>query len=134
MKTKFIYIAIAVALVVLLFNNREAVAAQVAKFTGTTGPDSTGTTGSTGSNTGGSNNMPGGLDYDVILQSGSRGAEVRKLQEILNGLGYTPPLVVDGIFGIKTTNALKFYNSGATSITLREAYQKLLTKAGSGLF
>lgn len=136
MKTKFIWIALAVAVVVILFTNRESVAAQVSKFTDfeSGGSGSSGGSGKAGASSGTPGVSTGGIDYDLLLSAGSRGVEVKKLQELLNMAGWTPPLVVDGIFGIKTTNALKNYNSGSASITLREAYQKILNKAGGGLF
>jgi zinc D-Ala-D-Ala carboxypeptidase len=44
----------------------------------------------------------------MMLKKGSRGTEVRKLQEQLNKLGYNAG-AVDGIFGNKTHNAVKAF-------------------------
>jgi murein L,D-transpeptidase YcbB/YkuD len=43
-----------------------------------------------------------------ILKPGSRGADVKKLQKILNASGLCPePIVVDGVFGETTVTAVK---------------------------
>ena len=44
----------------------------------------------------------------VLLRKGSRGSAVTALQEMLNELGYNCGLA-DGIFGIKTENAVKYF-------------------------
>ncbi len=55
------------------------------------------------------------------LKSGSKGALVKELQNILNDAGASPALVVDGIFGPKTQSALvKFY--GKTQIATATDY------------
>lgn len=48
--------------------------------------------------------LPAGLDGNLLLKSGSRGPEVKYLQAWLNAKG--GKLVVDGIFGPNTENAL----------------------------
>jgi peptidoglycan hydrolase-like protein with peptidoglycan-binding domain len=109
-----------------LWNNRKAVASAVQKlpFVPNPQPETTDEIPSSAS----------GLDVTRLLTTGSEGPEVIELQKLLNGLGYTPPLVVDGKFGIKTANALKLYNNGSPSITLADAYKKLLNQVTAGLF
>lgn len=68
----------------------------------------------------GSTTTPAALNYDAMLQNGSRGAEVAELQKLLNNKQKTNPLVVDGIFGPKTENKL-YSLIKHRSITLREA-------------
>jgi hypothetical protein len=125
-KLSFISIFFIVLVVVLLWNNRKAVASAVQKlpFVPNPQPETT-------------DEIPtsaAGLDVTRLLTTGSEGPEVIELQKLLNGLGYTPPLVVDGKFGIKTANALKLYNNGSPSITLADAYKKLLNQVTAGLF
>jgi hypothetical protein len=125
-KLSFISIFFIVLVVVLLWNNRKAVASAVQKlpFVPNPQPETTDEIPSSAS----------GLDVTRLLTTGSEGPEVIELQKLLNGLGYTPPLVVDGKFGIKTANALKLYNNGSPSITLADAYKKLLNQVTAGLF
>lgn len=73
-----------------------------------------------GGGSGGNSTTPAALDYDKLLQNGSRGAEVAELQKLLNNKQKTNPLVVDGIFGAKTENKL-YSLTRFRSITLREA-------------
>ena len=46
-------------------------------------------------------------DEDILLERGSKGQEVKKLQNYLSSIGYY--LVADGIFGPKTESAIKAY-------------------------
>ena len=56
------------------------------------------------------------------LQKGSRGQEVKLLQTLLNQLGYSVGKV-DGIFGIKTENAvIQFTNYKTKKVTINEWY------------
>jgi Putative peptidoglycan binding domain len=49
-----------------------------------------------------------------ILKHGSRGADVKRLQKILNARGLCPePIVVDGIFGRTTLDAVKKFQRQA---------------------
>ena len=52
----------------------------------------------------------------MILKNGSRGNEVKKLQENLNKLGFNCG-TVDGIFGVKTEAAVKAFQK-AYSLTV----------------
>lgn len=45
----------------------------------------------------------------MALSRGSRGSSVKDLQKKLNDAGASPPLKVDGIFGSKTTAAVRWY-------------------------
>ncbi len=45
----------------------------------------------------------------ALLKRGSRGSGVTDLQTTLNGLGYEPPLAVDGAYGPKTEAAVRWY-------------------------
>ena len=49
----------------------------------------------------------------MYLTKGSKGVEVKRLQELLNEKGYKPALVIDGDFGIKTFEAVKAYQRSA---------------------
>ena len=68
-----------------------------------------------------------------LLQKGSTGSEVKKLQEALNGAGYG--LDVDGIFGDKTLSAVKSYQKanglGVDGIVGDQTWGKL-TSSGTG--
>lgn len=57
------------------------------------------------------------IDRNKILSYGSRGVEVKLLQEWLNNRGATPQLVLDGIFGELTLEAL-IQETGRESTTL----------------
>lgn len=46
-------------------------------------------------------------DLPPLVKYGSRGGNVKKLQQLLNQKGATPPLAVDGIFGPKTLAAVQ---------------------------
>ena len=49
-----------------------------------------------------------------ILKHGSRGADVRKLQKLLNAQGVCPePIVIDGVFGPTTLDAVKRFQRQA---------------------
>lgn len=43
------------------------------------------------------------------LKQGAKGDDVKELQEKLNAAGMQPPLVVDGVYGPKTAEAVKWY-------------------------
>lgn len=61
----------------------------------------------------------GSIDQSKILAQGSRGTEVRALQEALNSRGQD--LNVDGIFGKDTLTALQ-YEYGVSEISLKDLY------------
>jgi hypothetical protein len=111
----FIFVVIAV-IVITNFKTIKATAQKALPFTA--GPE----TGASKTQT----IQVGGLDYDKQLISGATGPEVEQLQTWINQAGYNPPLVVDGKFGIKTSNAVKFYNNGSAAITLRQATALIL--------
>ena len=75
----------------------------------------------------------------MMLKKGSRGTEVRKLQEQLNKLGYKAG-AVDGIFGSRTESAVKaFQRANGLAVdgivgpkTRKELNEKLKPKAQSG--
>ena len=73
----------------------------------------------TPSNSGNRPNSTGtnGIDRNKTLSYGSRGVEVKLLQEWLNNRGATPPLVIDGIFG-ELTKAALVAETGRSSTTL----------------
>ncbi|MEG4271310.1 MULTISPECIES: peptidoglycan-binding domain-containing protein [unclassified Microcoleus] len=49
-----------------------------------------------------------------ILKHGSRGADVKRLQKLLNARGLSPhPIVVDGVFGPTTLTAVKKFQRQA---------------------
>ncbi len=49
-----------------------------------------------------------------ILKHGSRGADVKKLQKLLNARGLSPhPIVIDGVFGPTTLTAVKKFQRQA---------------------
>lgn len=88
------------------------------------------------------------LDYTRILGIGTRGAEVKELQRLLNADGATPPLSVDGIFGAKTQAALlakrnvdeitlNTYGTGRNNLTtangLPNGAQNLVTNTSGGI-
>lgn len=124
---KFIQWTIIALAIVLILINRKAIAKEV----GVQLPTLNGTTPSTASEPNTTTaTQAGGLDFDLLLSAGSKGAEVKQLQTWINTVGYTPPLVADGIFGIKTTNAVKKYNGGASTITLRQALNKMSSLTG----
>ncbi|MEG4572314.1 peptidoglycan-binding domain-containing protein [Microcoleus sp. N3A4] len=53
-------------------------------------------------------NEPEFRPHKRILKHGSRGADVKKLQKLLNARGLSPhPIVVDGVFGPTTLTAVK---------------------------
>lgn len=49
-----------------------------------------------------------------ILKCGSKGHDVKKLQKLLNARGLSPhPIVIDGVFGPTTENAVKRFQRQA---------------------
>jgi hypothetical protein len=124
----FIQIVLIVALIILIYVNKNKIV-QTARNIIKPGTD---TATDTGANATTSNTA--GLDYNVRLETGSKGAEVNQLQSWINAAGYMPPLVIDGNFGIKTANAVKFYNNGSPTITLKEAQAIIFSKLTNGLF
>lgn len=87
------------------------------------GEDSTGK-GSTGTGSSVS------LNYDKVLGSGSKGEEVKELQRLYNAKYPTAtPLVVDGIFGPKTLNAvIVVMGFGVFTTTLNKFKAQLASK------
>ena len=139
MKNKnLIYAGIAMVICYLCYSNYAQISDWLNGAMATAGSDN-GNNSDNGSNasstgssaSGGSTGGSSSLDYTKILKSGSKGPEVVELQKAINAVGYTPPLVTDGIFGIKTNNALKLYNNGSASITLAEVYAKLYKAVGN---
>jgi hypothetical protein len=51
------------------------------------------------------------LEDDDMLEVGDRGAAVARLQGLINGVGYEPKLVEDGIFGPKTLGGVRWAHS-----------------------
>ena len=59
-------------------------------------------------------NEPEFRPHKRILKHGSRGADVKKLQKLLNAWGLCPqPIVLDGIFGRTTLDAVKKFQRQA---------------------
>lgn len=87
-------------------------------------PTTTGktTVANTGTNT-------AGLNLNLVLKYGSRGAEVKALQHMLNTLSTISPLVEDGIFGPLTENKLVQYY-GSKQVTLSQAQAMWLNRLG----
>ena len=59
-------------------------------------------------------NEPEFRPHKRILKHGSRGADVKKLQKLLNARGLSPhPIVIDGVFGPTTLTAVKKFQRQA---------------------
>ena len=59
-------------------------------------------------------NEPEFRPHKRILKHGSRGADVKKLQKLLNARGLSPhPIVIDGVFGLTTLTAVKKFQRQA---------------------
>lgn len=97
---------------------------------GTGNPGASGTGGNTSGSSGGTS-APAKLDENKLLYKGSRGAEVRELQNLLNAVQPSNALTADGVFGSLTENKL-FSLTGQRQITLATARQLYATYAKNG--
>lgn len=93
-----------------------------------------------GGNQVGATNITGGkngftapsLDDTLLLKNGSRGAEVKELQTLLNMVDASNQITADGIFGPQTE--LELYNmAGVYQITLHDAWLNFAANSGLSL-
>lgn len=98
---------------------------------GTNGTGSAGNTGTGSTGTGNSGSSAVKMDENKLLYKGSRGAEVRELQNLLNAVQPLNGLTADGVFGSLTENKL-YSLTGQRQTTLANARQLYAAYAKNG--